>query len=200
MSSVTAYGGARQSLPRARISPRELRVTQAHTPCHMIRPTTTIALDGRERRNVQSATRRGRARHKAIFSRLVRAHARDMPKVTAILPTKNQSMSPSFIILLSDFIPGRESSWVRVRSISGSSLAGGASGIPPGCARCRRTSSTAWRRRCAARCTLTIRALVCGSCSITALVMYSSQRYGRLWPEDISIHALEDNAGSGRRG
>ena len=199
MSSVTAYGGARQSLPRAsesRISPREPHATQAtttHTPCHMIRPATTIALDGRERRHVQSATRRGRARHKAVFGCLVRAHARDVPKVTTILPTKNP-------FALSDFIPvraGTKASWARVRSIFGSNLAGGVSGIPPGCVRCRRTSNIAWQRRCAARCTLMIRALVCGSYSITAPATYSSQQYGRLSLEDISIHALKDNS---RRG
>ena len=187
--SLCREQGNRESVLESPTRPRR----RPHTPCHMIRPATTIALDGRERRHVQSATRRGRARHKAVFGRLVRAHARDVPKVTTILPTKNP-------FALSDFIPvraGTKASWARVRSIFGSNLAGGVSGIPPGYVRCRRTSNIAWQRRCAARCTLTIRALVCGSYSITAPATYSSQQYGRLSLENISIRALKDN---GRRG
>lgn len=66
----------------------------------MIRSATAIALDGRERRRIQPATRRRRARHVSaaaaaaattIFRRVIGTHARDMPKVAAILQNQEQN-------------------------------------------------------------------------------------------------------------
>jgi hypothetical protein len=55
----------------------------------MVWSATTITLDGRERRHVQSTTRRRRARRKPKFlHRIIGTHARDMPKMAAILHKK----------------------------------------------------------------------------------------------------------------
>jgi hypothetical protein len=140
----------------------------------MVGSATAIALDGRERCHVQSATRRGYTRSKArVDDRLVRTHTRNMSKMTTILKkTKKSHELPN---------PSkRKQKKRRVRSIFGSSLEGEAWGIRLGCVRFRRTSNIVWRRRCGARCKLTIRVLVYDSCSIDVLVKYSSRQCGRL--------------------
>lgn len=148
----------------------------AHIPRHMVWSTTAIALDRRERRHVQSPTRRWHARRKTkvlplpllTLHRLIRTHTRNMPKMAAILSsTQRSAFAP---ILTREYI----------HSIFGWSPAGGGWGIPPGCGRCRRTSSIVWPRRCAALCMRTTRAPVYGSCSRAVPATYSSRRCGRL--------------------
>jgi hypothetical protein len=97
---AVADGHAKYKLGSAAAS-LSIGLVRPHIPCHVIRPTATIALDGRERRRIQSATRRRRARHvsagaattttptagaaSAVFRRIIGTHPRDMPKVATIL-------------------------------------------------------------------------------------------------------------------
>lgn len=157
-------------------------MTRPHIPCHMVWSAAAITLDRRERRHIQSTTRRRRARCKTIVLRRVRVvgtHARDMPKMTTILHKQQTKKTIIFSTRTAPsigFPPKRR----RVRSIFGWSPGGGAWGIPLGCGRCHRTSSIVWPRRCAAPCMWTIRGQVYGSCSRAAPATYRSQRCGRL--------------------
>ena len=54
-------------------------------PRHVVRSAAAVALYGRERRHVESAAWRWRARRKAVVDGVVRTHTRDMPKVAAVL-------------------------------------------------------------------------------------------------------------------
>ena len=166
------------------------RLVRPHIPCHVVRPATAIALDWRERRRVQSATRRRRARHVsaagANVDRVIGTHARDMPKVATILQQK-KTKHPITIIHRAFVMMTK---YANVRSIFGSSLGCAASGTRLGCGRCPRTNSTVWRRRCAARCTPTTRGPVCGSYSRAVPETYSSRQCGRLSLQHISIHHI----------
>ena len=91
MSSVTAYGGAKQSLgcddKKKKLTKRwETRHAFFFcVPRHVVRSAAAVALYGWERRHVESAAWRWRARRKAVVDGVVRTHTRDMPKVAAVL-------------------------------------------------------------------------------------------------------------------
>ena len=146
----------------------------ACVPGHMVRPAAAIILDGRERSDVETTSRRRHARRKPastaacasrasrVFYGFIQTHARDMSKVSAVLSKRW-------------WVGAESGGGAYARSIFDWSLVGGGLGIRLGCGRCHRRSIIAWRRRWVVRERLRIRGLVCGSCSIAASVMH---RYG----------------------